>query len=63
MSRPPIQRRQVRDLSNNRIGEVMATNVKGTILHLRPVGGGVEWECPVDQVQDVDPAQPEAPAA
>jgi hypothetical protein len=51
----PQPRRLVRDLSNNRIGEVMAENIKGTRLYLRPVGGGLEWEAPADEVQDVDP--------
>lgn len=41
----------------------MATNTKGTILHLRPVGGGLEWEAPANKVQDVSPAELEVPAS
>jgi hypothetical protein len=49
-----VRRRRVRDLRNDRIGEVMATKLKGTVLYLRPVGGGVEWEAPADGVEDVE---------
>lgn len=41
-------------MRNGRIGEVMATKLKGTVLYLRPVGGGVEWEAPADGVEDVE---------
>lgn len=33
----------VRDLTRDKVGEVMAVGSCGR-LHLRPVGGGVEWE-------------------
>lgn len=49
------RRRLVRDLINNEVGEVMAENVEGTRLYLRPVGGGIEREVPVDKVEDVGP--------
>ncbi len=55
MNETPVQRRRVRDLLNNEVGEVMAENAKGTLLYLRPVGGGIEWEVPVDKVEDVGP--------
>lgn len=57
------RRRLVRDLQQNKVGEVMDKNREGTVLYLRPVGGGIEWEAPANEVQDVDPAQPEVPAA
>lgn len=57
MSAKSIQRRLVRDRMRNRVGEVMAANAKGTVLYLRPPGGGLEWEVPADQVQDL----PQAP--
>lgn len=50
----PQPRRLVRDLSN-RVGEVISQNHSGDGLFLRPVGGGLEWEAQVDEVQDVDP--------
>jgi len=48
-------RRLVRDLANKRVGEVMAKNITGSRLYLRPVGGGIEWEVAVDEVEDVVP--------
>jgi hypothetical protein len=54
----PIQRRLVRDVEQNKVGEVMDENRAGDRLFLRPVGGGVEWEVFADGVEDVDPAQP-----
>jgi hypothetical protein len=57
VSAQPIQRRQVRDLLNNELGEVMDENTAGTCLFLRPVGGGVEREVPLAMVQDLVPHQ------
>lgn len=58
MSTPPSQRRRVRDLLNNKVGEVMDDKFKGAVLFLRPVGGGVEWEARADKVKDLDRPQP-----
>lgn len=57
MNTQPIQRRQVRDLLSNEVGEVMDENTAGTCLFLRPVGGGVEREVPLTMVQDLVPHQ------
>jgi hypothetical protein len=54
MSGSPIRRRLVRDLSSNRVGEVMDENRAGDRLFLRPVGGGREWEVDIDRVVDLD---------
>ena len=57
------RRRLVRDLQQNKVGEVMDENREGTVLYLRPVGGGIEWEAPANEVQDVEPSPERGDAA
>ncbi|MCX4550086.1 hypothetical protein OG204_16205 [Streptomyces sp. NBC_01387] len=38
------------DARNGRVGQVMAR--EGGYVQLRPVGGGLEWDCPPEAVTD-----------
>lgn len=60
MKTTPVQRRLVRDVEQNKVGEVMDENRAGDRLFLRPPGGGIEWEAAAGDVEDLNPAQPQA---
>jgi hypothetical protein len=63
MSSPDTSRRQLaRDTSTGRVGEVMPHPwgaEKPAVIHLRPVGGGIEWAVRAEHVQLLDNEQQE----
>lgn len=51
----PESRRQLARDAERRIGEVMGPPFPGsTVVNLRPVGGGLEWDAPADEIEYVD---------
>lgn len=58
----PKQRDLARDTRNGKEGEVMDSNQNGTLLYLRPVGGGLEWEVETEHVEIIKRARTPADA-
>ncbi|KPI24448.1 hypothetical protein OK074_7025 [Actinobacteria bacterium OK074] len=43
------------DVREGKVGEIMGH--VGGLVQLRPVGGGVEWDCPVESVEAAPPKE------
>lgn len=57
MNQETKRRDLARDTRDGKVGEVMDANHNGTLLYLRPVGGGIEWEVPRERVEIINRAK------